>query len=140
MGGNAWTQTGPYQPDPAAAFRQAQEASLAANDHGFGGRAIEELWQDPDWNEYVYTVGTASVLDFPRTTEATDRGDHPYMRPLTDAEVRTWSPTARPTEEEWTRALDTGALPYPDRAQGNCTVLYTNGTPTNIAYWGVTAD
>ncbi|MGW3662049.1 hypothetical protein [Streptomyces sp. NPDC005141] len=26
------------------------------------------------------------------------------------------------------------------RAQGRCTVLYTDGEPTHMGYWGVTAD
>ncbi|MEU7027039.1 hypothetical protein AB0A60_10175 [Streptomyces sp. NPDC046275] len=140
MGGNAWTQTGPYQPDLAAAFRQAQEASLAEDDHGFGGRAIEELWRDPDWHEYIFTGGTCTVLDFPDMIDPTDRSDGPFMRPLTDTEVRAWSPSGQPTYEEWNEALDTGRLDFPDRAQGNCTVLYHDGRPTLIGYWGVTAD
>ncbi|WP_399171693.1 hypothetical protein [Streptomyces sp. PanSC19] len=33
-----------------------------------------------------------------------------------------------------------GRLEFPDRAQGNCTVLYRDGRPDLIGYWGVTAD
>lgn len=140
MGGNAWTDTGPYQPDLAAAFRQAQEDELARDNHGFEGRTIEELWHDPEWHEYIFTGGTGTVLDFPFMIEAaaTDRG--PFMRPLTDAEVRRWAPHGRPTYEEWDAALDSEHLDFPDRGQGNCTVLYHDGRPTQIAYWGVTAD
>ncbi|MFJ9578369.1 hypothetical protein ACIRQF_18620 [Streptomyces sp. NPDC101191] len=140
MGGNAWMQTGPYQPDLAAAFRQAQEESLAADDHGFEGRSVEDLWRDEDWHEYVFTGGTASVLDFPAMIDATDDDDGPFMRPLTDGEIRAWSPGGHPTQEEWDRALDTGRLTFPNRAQGNCTVLYRDGRPALIGYWGMTAD
>lgn len=43
MGGDAWRHTGPYQPDLAAAFRQAQEEELVKDNHGFDGRSVEEL-------------------------------------------------------------------------------------------------
>ncbi|WP_055599299.1 hypothetical protein [Streptomyces aureus] len=140
MGGNAWTQTGPYQRDLAAAFQQFRAETLAQDDNGFEGRSIEELWRDPAWHEYIFTGGTGTVLDFPAMIDATDTDDGPFMRPLTDAEVRAWSPEGRPTYEEWTKALDSGLLDFPDRAQGNCTVLYRDGEPARIGYWGVTAD
>jgi hypothetical protein len=65
MGGNAWSHTGPYEQDLAVAFRQAQEETLARDNHGFVGRSIEELWRDPEWQEYIFTGGTCTVLDFP---------------------------------------------------------------------------
>jgi len=137
MGGNCWTDTGPYREDLAAAFRQAQADELAADDHGFGaGRTAEELWRDPEWQEYIFTGGTCSVLDFPEMIEATDPEDGPFLRPLTDA----FAPGGRPTFAEWDAALDDERLEFPDRAQGRCTVLYTDGEPTHIGYWGCTAD
>ncbi|MFB7370321.1 hypothetical protein ACFC0D_10805 [Streptomyces sp. NPDC056222] len=140
MGGNAWSHTGPYQSDLGAAFRQAREEALAQDDHGFEGRSIEELWHDAEWHEYIFTGGTGTVLDFPHMIDATDTDDGPFMRPLTDAEVRAWSPNGRPTQAEWEEALKSHRAPFPDRAQGNCTVLYEAGRPIRIGYWGVTAD
>ncbi|MEV5610398.1 hypothetical protein [Streptomyces sp. NPDC052225] len=141
MGGNAWATTGAYQADLAAAFRAEQERELAADDHGFAGRTIEELWDDPEWHEYIFTGGTATVLDLVCLVEATDRDPGPVMRPLTDAEIRAWCPGGRPTHAEWEAALDTDVLDYPARGCGNCTVLHDEeGRPTRIAYWGVTAD
>ncbi|MER6275678.1 hypothetical protein [Streptomyces sp. 900105245] len=140
MGGNCWTDTGPYQEDLAAAFRRAQAEELAADDHGFGaGRTAEELWRDPDWQEYILTGGTGSVLDFPLMTDAADPDDGPFLRPLTEAEIRAFAPGGRPTLAEWDAALDDGRLDFPDRARGRCTVLYTDGEPTGIGYWGCTA-
>lgn len=55
-------------------------------------------------------------------------------------EVRAWAPHGRPTYAEWDDALDAGRLPHPGRAQGNCTVLYVDGRPSQIGHWGVTAD
>ncbi|MGD1223536.1 hypothetical protein AB9Q10_34515 [Streptomyces krungchingensis] len=140
MGGNGWMHTGPYQRDLAAAFRRAQEEQLAEDDHGFPGRTIDDLWEDPAWHEYIFTGGTGTVLDQPTLIEATDPDDGPYMRPLTDAEVKAWAPDGRPTYDDWDTALHSEQLDFPHRAQGRCTVLYTDGRPTRIGYWGVTAD
>ncbi|MFG2030432.1 hypothetical protein [Streptomyces sp. NPDC048825] len=115
-------------------------AGLAKDNHGFEGRTIEELWQDEEWTEYILTGGTGTVLDLIHIVDPTDTEWGPFMRPLTDGEVRTWAPSGRPTHAEWVNALETERLPYPGRACGNCTVLYRDGQPTEIAYWGVTAD
>jgi hypothetical protein len=141
MGGDGWSRAGAYQGDLAAAFRGEQERELAADDHGFGSMTMAERWEDPDWQEYIMTGGTASVLDQIRVVAPDDYEEGPFMRPLTEAEVRTWCPGGRPTEAEWADALKNGRLDYPDRAAGNCTVLYdAEGAPVRIGYWGVTAD
>jgi hypothetical protein len=141
MGGDGWSRTGVYQPDLAAAFRGEQEREWAEDDHGFGDMTAEERWRDPDWQEYVMTGGTGSVLDQIRVVPEDDFREGPFMRPLTDAEVRAWCPGGRPTETDWVEALSSGRLDYPDRAAGNCTVLYDeDGKPALIGWWGVTAD
>ncbi|CAL9570233.1 hypothetical protein ACI3K5_18790 [Streptomyces sp. MPA0124] len=140
MGGDAWTHTGPYQRDLAAAFRQEQAEELVRDDHGFEGRSVEQLWHDPQWQEYIFTGGTGTVLDFPSLIDPTDPHDGPFMRPLTDDEVRAWAPHGRPTQEEWDAALQSEHLDFPARARGNCTVLYHDDKPARIGYWGVTAD
>ncbi|MEU5119076.1 hypothetical protein [Streptomyces asoensis] len=113
---------------------------MARDNHGFEGQSVEELWRDPEWQEYIFTGGTCTVLDFPLMIEAADTDDGPFMRPLTDGEVRAWAPHRRPTYEEWDAALDSERLSFPNRAQGNCTVLYRDGRPAQIGYWGTTAD
>ncbi|NYV73975.1 hypothetical protein [Streptomyces sp. UH6] len=140
MGGEGWTHTGPYGPDLAAAFRQAQDEELARDDRGFPGRSVTELWREPEWIDRVLTGGTRTVLDFPLMLEAADPHDGPFLRPLTDAEVRAWAPGGRPTHEEWAAALGSGRLAFPARGQGNCTVLFHDGVPVAIGYWGVTSD
>jgi len=140
MGGNEWTATGPYQKDLESAFRQAQEQQLAENDHGFPGRDIVELWEDDDWREYILTGGTSSVLDFYDLVDAASGDDFAMMRPLTEGEVRDWAPEGRPTREQWVAALRTWALDFPGRGAGRCTILYRDGEPAEIGYWGCTAD
>lgn len=140
MGGNEWWQTGPYQCDLAAAFRQAQEQELAKDDHGFGGRTITELWDDENWMQYILTGGTGTVLDQAHMVDPTHTEWGPFMRPLTDDEIRSWCPSGRPTCEEWLEAMKSGRLSFPGRACGNSTVLYRDGRPSQIGYWGTTAD
>ncbi|MEV4680297.1 hypothetical protein [Streptomyces kurssanovii] len=140
MGGDQWWQTGPYQHDLAAAFRQAQAAELSKDDHGFGGRTMEQLWEDKDWMEYILTGGTATVLDQVHLVDPAHTEWGPFMRPLTDEEIRVWCAGGRPTRAEWLEAMESDRLPFPRRACGNCTVIYRDGQPAEIGYWGTTAD
>ncbi|WP_329404372.1 hypothetical protein [Streptomyces melanogenes] len=140
VGGSFGWQTGPYQQDLGAAFRQAQEQELAKDDHGFPERTLDQLWEDEGWQEYIFTGGTGSVLDLVDVVEPTDAGAGPFVRPLTDREVRAWAPTGQPSYADWADAMDSEALRFPARGCGNCTVLYDDGQPAQIGYWGVTAD
>ncbi|MFB7512690.1 hypothetical protein [Streptomyces sp. NPDC056144] len=140
MGGNCWWQTGPYDSDLAVAFRRAQDAELAKGEHDSTGRTIAELWESEDWAEYIFTGGTATVLDQIHTVEATAPENGPYMRPITPEELHTWCPHGQPTLADWTTALAGDDDLYPSRGLGRCTVLYENGEPSAIGYWGVTAD
>jgi hypothetical protein len=101
VGGDGWSQTGPYEEDLAAAFRRAQERELERDDYGFGGRAIDELWADEEWQEFVLTGGTGTVLDQWRLIDAGADDDVAMMRPLTDREIRAWAAGGAPTREEW---------------------------------------
>lgn len=140
MGGNEWTGIGPYEKDLAVAFRQAQEQELAKDDQGFTGQSIVDLWEDDDWREYILTGGTGTVLDFYALIDAAAGDEFAMMRPLTEDEVRSWIPEGRPTHEQWDAALRTDDLSFPGRGTGRCTVLYRDGEPAEIGYWGCTAD
>ena len=141
MGGDGWSDTGPYQQDIAAAFRRVQEDALAQGNYGDGVRTIEQLWEDPDWQEAIFTGGTASVLDFFEFVSGEGQEDDAgRMRLLTDAEIRAWAPSGQPTYAEWNEALRSEDLWDFGRACGNCVVLYRDGQATEIGYWGITAD
>ncbi|KJS61379.1 hypothetical protein [Streptomyces rubellomurinus] len=139
MGGSGWAETGPYQKDLGAAFRLAQAQELAKDDHGFPGQSIRELWRDEDWQEYILTGGTGTVLDFYALIDAEADDDVAMMRPLTVDEVRSWAPNGRPTRAQWEDALPQLLTPV-GRGTGRCTVLYRADEPAEIAYWGCTAD
>ncbi|MEV7123867.1 hypothetical protein [Kitasatospora griseola] len=138
MGGNEWTMTGPYQEDLASAFRQAQDLELAQDDRGFPGLGIVELWRDEAWQEYIATGGTGAVLDFCELAVIED--EVPFvMRPLSRGEVLAWAPGGRPTREQWDAAKRRLLDPI-GRGEGRCTVLYRDGRPAEVGYWGCTAD
>ncbi|MGW2398672.1 hypothetical protein ACWCYY_19180 [Kitasatospora sp. NPDC001664] len=139
MGGNAWTATGPYQEDLGAAFRKAQKDELTRDHHGFPGRDIVELWEDEAWQEYILTGGTCTVLDHHALIDAEAGDQFAMMRPLTEAEIRGWAPDGRPTREQW-EAATRRLLDPVERGIGRCTVLYRDGEPAEIGYWGCTAD
>lgn len=140
MGGNTWAGTGPHRPDPAAAFHRAQEEELARDDHGFTGMTMAELWQDEEWQEYIGTGGTGTVLDFDRLVPADHPGDcFAAVRPLTERELRAWCPDGRPTRAAWEDALP-DLLRDVGRGYGRCTVLYRDGEPVEVGYWGCTYD
>jgi hypothetical protein len=141
MSGDGWWSTGPYDPDLGAAFQLAQEAELGRGRYGDDGSSIAGLWEDPEWREFIEVSGTGSVLDFPRLGPAPEDPDPlGTMQLLTEDEVKAWCTSGRPTYAEWIDALVSGQLDYPGRACGRCTVLYRNGEPVEIGYWGVTAD
>jgi hypothetical protein len=141
MSGDCWWSTGSYEPDFEAAFLLAQEAELARGRYGDEGSSIADLWDDPGWREFIEVSGTGSVLDFPRLgPDPEDPDPLGTMQLLTDDEVKAWWASGRPTYAEWIDALVSGQLEYPGRACGRCTVLYRNGEPVEIGYWGVTAD
>ncbi|MFJ1754968.1 hypothetical protein [Kitasatospora sp. NPDC088134] len=138
MGGNGWAETGPYQEELAVAFRQAQELELARDDHGFPGCGIVELWQDEEWQEYIATGGTGTVLDFCELAVTED--EIPFvMRPLSEDEIRAWAPGGRPTREQW-EAVQDRLIFAVGRGEGRCTVLYRDDRAAEVAYWGCTAD
>ena len=137
MGGDCWSKRGPYEKDLAVAFRRAQDRELAADDHGFPGRSITELWEDEGWQEYILTGGTCTVLDFCLFADAEDGDSFAMMRPLTEAEVRSWAPGGRPTRAQWEAVSDRELFAF-DRGVGRCTVLYRDGEPAEIVYWGIT--
>ncbi|MFI9361223.1 hypothetical protein ACIG5E_09190 [Kitasatospora sp. NPDC053057] len=83
------------------------------------------------------TEGFYSLIDAYAVDDVDD--DVAMMRPLTGSEVRSWAPNGRPTREQWEAALPQLLNPV-GRGIGRCTVLYQDGEPAEIAYWGCTAD
>ncbi|GGP93976.1 hypothetical protein GCM10010278_85010 [Streptomyces melanogenes] len=77
---------------------------------------MDQLWEDEGWQEYIFTGGTSTVLDLVNVVEPTDAGTGPFVRPLTDGEVRAWAPDGQPTHAQWAKALESPPLSWLHRA------------------------
>jgi hypothetical protein len=142
VGASAWYETGPYDADFAAALRAAQEIALRSHADDVDAASVEELWQDEDWLEFVGTVGTGTVLDVCRLIGEDQPDAFATLRPMGAGEFRgllgVWR---RPTYADFVEGYATDKLPNPDsRGSARCAVLYRDEKPSQIVYWGLTAD
>lgn len=142
MGASAWYETGPYDADPRAALRAAQEIALRSGAHRIGAGSIEELWQDEDWLEFVGTAGTGSVLDVCQLIDEDQPDALTTLRPMGAGEFRGLLGIARrPGYADFVDGYVAGRLPNPQSAgSARCAVLYRDEKPSQIVYWGLTAD
>ncbi|MCD0482538.1 hypothetical protein LO771_09015 [Streptacidiphilus sp. ASG 303] len=136
MSGDRWYRSGPWAEDLSAAFRRAQEEGLADVGGGFEGRDIDGLWADGAWCEYMATRGTGSAASLHLLIDPEAEEEWATLRPLTGEEVRAWAPGGRPTRAEWLEARENGRIGYPAHGRGRCTVLYADGEPVEVMYWG----
>lgn len=142
MGASAWYETGPYDADPGAALRAAQEIALRSGAHGVNVQSIDELWQDEDWLEFVGTGGTGTVLDLYQLIGEDQPDGFATLRPMGAGEFRSLLGIARrPTYADFVDGYAMDKLPNPDsRGSARCAVLYRDEKPSQMIYWGLTAD
>ena len=142
MGASAWYETGPYDADLGAALRTAQETALRRGDYDFSAKSVDELWRDEDWLQYVGTEGTGTVLDLRRLIGAEEADGFATLRPMPPGEFRELlGLVRRPTYADFVDGYADDKLPHPDsRGSARCAVLYRDEKPSEIVYWGITAD
>lgn len=142
MGADAWDQRGPYDPDFGAALRAAQEIELRSGSYNFGVQTIEELWRDDDWLGFVGDEGTGTVLDLNRLIAADEPDAFGTLRPMPAGEFRELLGIfRRPAFADFVDGYADGKLPMPAaRGSARCAVLYRDEKPSEIVYWGLTAD
>lgn len=140
MGASAWHEPGPYDEDFSLALRAAQEIKLRSVRPDVA--SIDDLWRDEEWLEYVGSEGTGSVLDLYKVVGADEPDDFATLRPMPAAAFRTaigvWR---RPEYSDFVEAYANDRLPQPQaRGSARCAVVYRDGKPCEIVYWGLTAD
>lgn len=96
--------------------------------------SLDELWSE-QYYEFLGTNGTHSVLDV-------DIND---LRPLTARELVETFGTEQPTRADWARVAGeyaTGVqhLMDSDRGTGRSAILYLDGKPEAVAFWGFSGD
>jgi hypothetical protein len=113
---------------------------------------IAELWSgDPEdegtWAGFMGTTGTHSILDIqvlvPAETRIEDLPPVSTMRPVSAAETIEAFGFDKPTRADFERLSDTGrsSLPEDDgRWTGRCLVLFKDGAPESVAFWGWSGD
>lgn len=97
--------------------------------------SLDELWSEP-YYEFLGTNGTHSILDVP------DVNDLPL---LTAKELIDTFGTEQPTRADWARVAGENAegvehLLGSDRGTGRSAVLYLEGKPDAVAFWGFSGD
>ena len=146
MGASGWSYVVEYRGDPMAALAELRYTTLSRGDYFWDGDSEEHIGRRPaslaeldslrETDEF-WEIGTHSVLDVDRVVGG-DQDVEGTVRQLTAAEAREMFGTATPTRAQF-EALSNG-LPYGERWSGLCQVLYRDGHPTEIAFWGSSGD
>lgn len=139
----------PYQEDLGAALQALRAAEFASGDYcsptewGMPAPAtVEELFENELYWEFLGTNGTHSVLDVGRVISADEHHGFGTVRPLAASVVQAGFGTDKPSRANFD-AMDSEALDALDqvpRWSGCCMVLYQDGIPDGIAFWGVSGD
>ena len=149
MGGTGWSHIGPYRGSIAASLRAIQREVFASgqfqywlDDPSISQRpaTFEEFWSSEKASHPE--GGTHSILDVSIIAEpeqlSADLAAYAYdekIYPLSAEESRTVFGTAEPTRADFEHNRQ--SLPHDfDRGSGRCVVLYREGQPDEVAFWG----
>ena len=143
MGASDWHYVVDYREDAAAAFAELQRTVMAAGDfyRGLGDRHAFTSMADLEAarnTETFWDEGTHSILDMVTVVAPDAQDETAAVRVLRDDEVRAQFGTDRPTTADFERFLATEW--YVNRWEGRATVLYRDGQPTGLAFWGISGD
>jgi hypothetical protein len=149
MGASGWISIVPYHEDPAAALAYAREWTFAKRDYYWphDGRyspalpypdSLKGLLDDPAAQE----SGTHSVIDI--ETIAEDHDDLGAAVLLDEADVAAMFGSGTPTRADFERAEEEQHTLFwsliPERYCAHYVVLYQDGRPNEIAFWGYSGD
>jgi hypothetical protein len=164
MGASSWSHVAPYDVDAATSLRRLHERLLREGrfywywDAGYPDvearprpSTVTELWN----SEGFWDRGTGTVLDIMQAVDTADAprwdnhaDDFSTVRPLAQERVRHYFGTGRPSRAQFeavsgdpgnTRHLDFFDEDYM-RWTGHYVLLYEDGAPTEIGFWGWSGD
>ncbi|MEV6056493.1 hypothetical protein [Streptomyces sp. NPDC052107] len=149
MGASGWRYVTPYQSDFGAALQTVRAQVLASGEYygptewGLPAPASpDDLLENEVYWEFMGTCGTHSVLDVDRVIAAEDEHDFGTVRPLSVTAIRAGFGSDQPSLADFGgmdfEALDN--LEETPKWSGHCMVLYADGVPREIAFWGVSGD
>ena len=139
MGADGWYETGSVASDFGTALRAAQEEALRRGD--YTEQSPDELWDDEEWVEFVGTGGTGSVLDLREVIDPERQDDFATLRPMPAEEFGALLGVEYPTYRDFMDGYLAGRLPQPEsQGSARCAVIYRDSEPSEVVYWGLTAD
>jgi len=153
MGASSWEYVVPYQEDLGAALAALRRQVFEQGDYvkpsdGWDlpdPGSLEDLMRERYW-EFMGNCGTHSIIDVfkiaPADFDPDDYGDEfGTIRPLSEAEYVQLFGVARPGRAEYTPLA--GKLDRHlsgERWTGRAAVLWSDGTPAEIVFWGFSGD
>lgn len=149
MGASGWDYVVVYQDDLAAALDGLRRQVFASGEfvspaeYGWPVPAsVEEIVSEPYW-EFMGTCGTHSVIDVVEV-DSEDGAEQGFgtIRPLTQAECEELFGTVSPDRADYDAAGEDMLSDYVTggRGTGRSVVLWAEGKPAEIAFWGYSGD
>lgn len=152
MGASGWDYRVPYAGSVEATFVLLQEQVLAGgeflwpwdglepdeDDDEVAGRpsSLEELRAAKEIEEF-WEAGTHSILDMDRVGDDEQVG---VVRPLTSGELEGVFGTREPSAVEFEQVETPEQLLLGERWTGRSLVLYKDGKPDEVYFWGYSGD
>lgn len=155
MGASGWEYVVPYQQDLGAALDALRRDVFAAGDYvkpsAYGDvfdlpdpASVDDLTEQEQYWEFMGTSGTHSIIDVLTVTPADfDGDDFGTIRPLSDAECSELFGTAQPGRTDYEPLAGTERLHdyvTGGRWTGRAAVLWDNGAPAEVVFWGYSED
>lgn len=148
MGASGWRYVVPYQNDLGAALDRLRREVFAGGDFVSPEsqdlpipESVDDLLEET-YGEFMGTCGTHSVIDMLHVVTDVRDQDYCTIRPLTDEEARQLFGTPQPDQVGFD-AVDAITL-LDSVTGGNWTgrsvVLWADGKPSEIAFWGISGD
>ncbi|HET9144297.1 hypothetical protein [Actinophytocola sp.] len=139
MGASGWEYFVPYQADVGKAFAELQRQVLADGDYYQGEKydSLAELVAAKQQEEF-WEEGTHSILDMHRVNHAFAADETGQIRELSPVEVDALLGSETPTRADFEQ-VDEPCADF-DSWQGRYTVLYQDGQPHELVFWGYSGD
>jgi hypothetical protein len=157
MGASSWEYVVPYQADLGAALAALRLQVFEQGDYlkpsyygANGGHlgvpdpsSLDDLHQEPYW-EFMGTSGTHSIIDvFAVVPVESGPGEFGTIRPLSEGEYAELFGVVQPGRSEYATVAGSERL-YDfitgGRWTGRAVVLWKDGAPTEIVFWGYSGD
>src|SRR5262249_38307800 len=106
--------------------------------------SVDDLTEQEQYWEFMGTSGTHSIIDVPKVVPVDFKGkEYGTIRPLSDREYVELFGVAQPSHAEYAQVA--GSEPLDDyftggRWTGRAAVLWADGTPAEIVFWGYSGD